>query len=93
MPVNSYRSFFIPIAIMGIGSTTVFISLNTLIVECVPESRGAASSVYNSIRFLGYGLAPMATLPVYLVYDLGGIFILCICFVLINFLISMRVRG
>jgi MFS family permease len=93
MQVNSYRSFFIPIAIMGIGSTTVFISLNTLIVECVPESRGAASSVYNSFRFLGYGLAPVATLPVYLVYGLAGIFILCICFVLMNFLISMRVRG
>jgi DHA1 family multidrug resistance protein-like MFS transporter len=91
--VNTYGSFFIPLAIMGMGSTTVFTSLNTMIVECVPESRGAASSIYNSFRFLGYGLAPVASLPVYLVYGLQGIVLLCICFVLMNMVISMRVWG
>ncbi|MFZ2071087.1 MAG: MFS transporter [Halobacteriota archaeon] len=92
--VNSYRAFFIPLSIMGIGSTTAFTSLNTVIVECMPESRGATSSIYNSIRFLGYGLAPVATLPVYLVYGLQGIVLLCICFVLMNILFSSRVvRG
>ena len=93
MQVNTYRAFFIPISIMGIGSITVFTSLNTMIVECIPESRGAASSIYNSFRFLGYGLSPVATLPVYLVYGLGGIVLLCTCFVLTNILISTRVRG
>jgi len=78
---------------MGIGSTTAFTSLNTMIVEFVPESRGAASSIYNSFRFLGYGLAPVATLPVYLVYGLQGIVLLCIGFVVMNIVISMRVRG
>ncbi len=92
MHVTTYMSFFIPLAIMGIGGTTVFISLNTMIVECVPESRGAASSIYNSFRFLGYGLSPVATLPVYLVYGLNGIFLLCICFVLTNILISTFLR-
>jgi DHA1 family multidrug resistance protein-like MFS transporter len=91
--VNTYESFFIPLAIMGTGSTTIFTSLNTMIVECVPESRGAASSIYNSFRFLGYGLAPVASLPVYLVYGLQGIVLLCVCFVVMNILISMRVRG
>ena len=93
MHVNTYRALFIPLAIMGIGSTTVFTSLNTMIVECIPESRGAASSIYNSFRFLGYGLSPVATLPVYLVYGLDGIVLLCTCFVLMNILISTRVRG
>ena len=93
LQVNTYRAFFIPISIMGIGSITVFTSLNTMIVECIPESRGAASSIYNSFRFLGYGLSPVATLPVYLVYGLDGIVLLCICFVLTNILISSRVRG
>jgi len=93
LQVNTYRAFFIPISIMGIGSITVFTSLNTMIVECIPESRGAASSIYNSFRFLGYGLSPVATLPVYLVYGLDGIVLLCICFVLTNILISTRVRG
>jgi len=91
--VKTYRAFFIPLSIMGIGSITVFTSLNTIIVECIPESRGAASSIYNSCRFLGYGLAPVATLPVYLVYGLEGIVILCVCFVLVNIVISTRVRG
>jgi len=93
MRADSYTAFFIPLAIMGIGNITIFTSLNTMIVECVPESRGAAASIYNSCRFLGYGLAPVATLPVYLVYGLEGIVILCVCFVVMNILISTRVRG
>jgi DHA1 family multidrug resistance protein-like MFS transporter len=91
--VTTYGSFFIPLAIMGTGSTTIFTALNTMIVECVPESRGAASSIYNSFRFLGYGLAPVASLPVYLVYGLQGIVLLCVGFVVMNMVISMRVRG
>ena len=61
---------------MGIGGTAAFTSLNAMIVECMPVSRGAASSIYNSFRFLGYGLSPVATLPVYLVYGLEGIVLL-----------------
>ncbi len=92
MQVNTYRTFFIPVLIMGIGGATVFISLNTMVVECVPESRGAISSIYNSFRFFGYGLAPVATLPVYLVYGLKGIIFVCICLVLTNILISTFLR-
>ncbi|MCW7076245.1 MAG: MFS transporter [Candidatus Syntrophoarchaeum sp.] len=92
LPVNSYTSFFIPIAIMGAGSTTVFTSLNTMVVECVPGSRGAASSIYNSFRFLGYGLAPLATLPVYLRFGIDGIFVCCIVLVFMNILIGTMVR-
>ena len=33
----------------------------------------------------------MATLPVYLVYGLDGIVLLCVCFVLVNIVISTRV--
>ncbi len=92
MQVNTYMAFFIPILIMGIGGATVFTSLNTMVVECVPESRGAASSIYNSFRFLGYGLSPVVTLPVYLVYGLKGIIFVCICLVLTNILISTFLR-
>ncbi|OFV68863.1 MAG: Major facilitator superfamily MFS-1 [Candidatus Syntrophoarchaeum caldarius] len=88
LPVNSYTSFFIPIAVMGAGSTTVFTSLNTMVVECVPGSRGAASSIYNSFRFLGYGLAPLATLPVYLRFGIDGIVILCMGLVIVNIVIA-----
>ncbi|MBE0517253.1 MAG: MFS transporter [Methanophagales archaeon] len=93
MQVDSYLSFFVPMAIMGIGSATVFTSLNTMVVECVPESRGAAASIYNSFRFLGYALSPVATLPVYFVYGLHGIFLLCLGFAVMNILISTRIRG
>ncbi|MHC1574022.1 MAG: MFS transporter, partial [Candidatus Syntropharchaeales archaeon] len=81
-----------PIAVMGAGSTTVFTSLNTMVVECVPGSRGAASSIYNSFRFLGYGLAPLATLPVYLRFGIDGVFICCIVLVFMNILIGTMVR-
>ena len=91
--VESYTAFFLPLAVLGAGSITIFTTLNTMIVECMPESRGAASSIYNGFRFLGYGLSPMATLPVYLLYGLDGIVLLCVCFVMTNMAISMRVRG
>ncbi|HDM36244.1 MAG TPA: MFS transporter [Candidatus Syntrophoarchaeum butanivorans] len=91
LPVNSYTSFFIPIAVMGAGSTTVFTSVNTMIIESVPGSRGAASSIYNSFRFLGYGVAPLATLPVYLRFGIDGIFICCIWIVLTNIMIAKRI--
>lgn len=90
--VDTYSTFFIPLAVMGMGSTTIFTSLNTLVVECVPESRGAASSIYNSLRFLGYGVSPVATLPLYMAYGLNGIFLLGIGLVLAIFLISTRIR-
>ena len=76
---------------MGIGGTAAFTSLNAMIVECMPVSRGAASSIYNSFRFLGYRLSPVATLPVYLVYGLDGIVLLCVCSVVMNIVISTRV--
>lgn len=88
LPVNSYTSFFIPIAVMGAGSTTVFTSVNTMIIESVPGSRGAASSIYNSFRFLGYGLAPLATLPVYLRFGIEGVFGLCMGLVIVNIVIA-----
>ena len=91
LPVNSYTSFFIPIALMGAGSTTVFTSVNTMIIESVPGSRGAASSIYNSFRFLGYGVSPVATLPVYLRFGIDGIFICCIWIVLTNIMIAKRI--
>ncbi len=92
LPLDSYILFFIPIAIMGIGSTAAFTSLNTMIVECTPESRGAASSIYNSFRFLGYGLSPIATLPLYLLSGLDGIVLLLICIALLNISISTRIQ-
>ncbi|MDF2955979.1 MAG: putative arabinose efflux permease AraJ [Candidatus Alkanophagales archaeon MCA70_species_2] len=92
MCVHSYALFFIPISVLGMGREIALTPLNTMVVERMPEARGAASSIYNSFRFLGYGLSPVVTLPVYLLYGLNGILLLCICFVLVNILISTRVR-
>ncbi|MHC1579507.1 MAG: MFS transporter [Candidatus Alkanophagales archaeon] len=90
--VRAYAALFVPVSILGVGRELVLTPVNTMVVECVPGARGAASSMYNSFRFLGYGLSPVATLPVYLLYGLNGIFLLCICLVLTNILISTGVR-
>jgi len=90
--VRAYVALFVPISILGVGRELALTPVNTMVVECMPEARGAASSIYNSFRFLGYGLSPVAALPVYLLYGLNGIFLLCICLVLTNILISTRVR-
>ncbi|RLF10948.1 MAG: hypothetical protein DRJ62_04370, partial [Thermoprotei archaeon] len=43
---------------LGFGGITTFTPLSTLAVEVEPQFRGAASSVYGFLRFMGYALGP-----------------------------------
>lgn len=62
--IGVYR-FLLGLILMGFGGHTVFTAFNTLSVELVPWARDTAASVYNSLRFAGYGLAPALLAPVY----------------------------
>lgn len=59
--------------LQGFLITTAFTSLNTLAVEINPKSRATITSIYGSMRFLGYALGPILSFPVYSTFSLGGI--------------------
>lgn len=57
----------------GFLATTAFTSLNTIAVEVNPRSRATVTSIYGSMRFLGYALGPLLVFPVYSAFSLGGV--------------------
>lgn len=60
----------------GFCSGFIFTPLGTLILEVKRELRGTASSIYGSLRFLGYALGPVLPIPIYVSYGLKGVIIL-----------------
>lgn len=62
--------------LLGVSFTTASTALNTMIVEVAPERRATASSIYGSLRFLGYALAPTLLYPSYQ-HGLQGVALAC----------------
>ena len=66
---------------LGFGGTTTFTPLSTLAVEVEPQFRGAASSVYGFLRFMGYALGPPILLAPYAYLGVGGVAFACMALV------------
>jgi len=65
-----YRStgeitFAISLLVLGTGTAFIWASLLTITVEINCSIKGTVSSVFNSIRFMGYSLAPVVFSPIY----------------------------
>lgn len=72
-----FWDFLVLMSIRGIGISFVWPALLALSVEVVPPHRkGASTSIFSGMRFLGYSLAPVAFTPVYLWMGLDAVFIL-----------------
>lgn len=65
--------FALSLLVLGTGTAFIWASLLTLTVEIVPDLRGTVSSLFNSIRFFGYSLAPMVFAPIYAGYGFGSV--------------------
>lgn len=65
--------FALSLLVLGTGTAFIWASLLTLTVEIVPDLKGTASSVFNSIRFLGYSIAPMLFAPIYAGWGFGAL--------------------
>lgn len=71
-----FRDFLVLMTIRGVGISFVWPALLALSVEVVPpQRRGAATSIFSGMRFLGYATAPVAFTPVYLWVGLDAVFI------------------
>ncbi|MCD6410018.1 MAG: MFS transporter [Candidatus Verstraetearchaeota archaeon] len=59
--------------LLGIGGTTIFTPLGAESLDVLPAARGAASSVFGFLRFLGYALGPIILLYPYTTYYVQGV--------------------
>lgn len=82
---KDFYAFVLLLFLFGCGAAFIWASLLTISMEILPEMRGTVSSVFNSIRFFGYAIAPIVLLPVYtsssinIIYLIGaGISVMCI---------------
>jgi predicted MFS family arabinose efflux permease len=64
--------FFAMGAMMAFG----WAGLMTLSVEFLPNARGTASSMFNSVRFFGFALAPQAFALAYTARGMGAVFLM-----------------
>ncbi|MGQ9721313.1 MAG: MFS transporter [Candidatus Jordarchaeum sp.] len=72
-----FWDFLVLMSIRGIGISFVWPALLALSVEVVPpQMKGASTSIFSGMRFLGYSMAPVAFTPVYLWMGLDAVFII-----------------
>lgn len=61
----SYAPLVGALFVANAGFYTQLAGLNAASVERMPDARGTPTSIYNFLRFSGYGLAPVAFAPVF----------------------------
>lgn len=84
-----YEQFIASMAIQGTGTSFVWSALLTMIVRAHPSLRGTASSVFNSSRFFGYALAPVALAPILVSSGFASLMILCSFLCLIALVLAL----
>lgn len=62
--------------VFGTGTAFIWASLLTITVEVIPNLKGTVSSIFNSSRFFGYSLAPLAFAPIYSLDGFGPLLLL-----------------
>jgi predicted MFS family arabinose efflux permease len=88
----TYEKYILIFALFGTGSAAAWASLNTLAVQAVPELRKPATSVYNSFKFTGYALAPLALSFLYIPFSISAVRWACIACILLSLLLTSRMR-
>jgi predicted MFS family arabinose efflux permease len=74
---DSYYAFVGLLVLSGMGGSFVWSSLLTMAVAVPPRMKGTASSVFNSMRFLGFALSPVVLTPLYLSLGFDLLMVTC----------------
>lgn len=69
---RTYWQFLTPLVTMIVGQSMIFTSMGTVVIDSATPSRGTASSIYNTFRFMGYGIGPALMSPIYGALGLTG---------------------
>ena len=78
---GEYWEFLALMSLMGVGSSFMWASLLTMVVRAYPSLKGTSSSVFNSARFTGYAISPLALTPLYLAFGFASVMLLCAAFI------------
>jgi ACDE family multidrug resistance protein len=89
---NRSLDFVAGLAVLGSGVQLVWSALLTLTVEISPDNRGTVSSIFNSFRFFGYALAPVALAPVYVSLGIGAVELVGILIAIIAIAIVIMIK-
>lgn len=75
---DSYEIFTGLLVVSGIGGAFMWSSLLTMVVAVPRELKGTSSSIFNSARFMGYALSPMALTPLYISMGFDAVMVICV---------------
>jgi predicted MFS family arabinose efflux permease len=89
----SYEKYILIFGLFGTGSAATWASLNTLAVQAVPELRKPATSLYNSVKYTGYALAPLMLSFLYIPFSISAVRWACIACILLSLLFISRMRS
>ena len=84
--------FVAGLAVLGSGVQLIWSALLTLTVEISQDNRGTVSSIFNSFRFFGYALAPVALAPVYVSFGIGAVELVGIIIALLAIVILLMIK-
>lgn len=89
----SYERYLLFFAVFGVGSATSWTSLNTLAVQLVPDLRKPVASLYSSLKFSGYALAPLVLSILYVPFSISGARWGCLACILLSLFLISRLRS
>jgi ACDE family multidrug resistance protein len=84
--------FVAGLAVLGSGVQLIWSALLTLTVEISPDNRGTVSSIFNSFRFFGYALAPVALAPIYVSFGISAVELVGIVIALLAIVIVLMIK-
>jgi MFS family permease len=88
----AFGPYLLLFALFGAGSATAWTSLNTLAIQVAPDLRKPVASVYSSIKFTGYALAPPILSFLYVPFSISAVRWACIACILFSLLFTSRMR-
>lgn len=85
---ESYWPYLIWLSFLGGFQRFALNSVQTLVVGSVPNAKGAASSIFNFARYLGFAAAPVLLARIYVTQGIHYLYVLNLILYLTCFLVS-----
>jgi MFS family permease len=89
---NSYWMYLIELAVLQGFQRSAWSSVQTLVLESLPEARGTASSIFNFTRYLGFGTAPAILATIYVAQGLNLVYMFNVILLMIGVIFAYFIQ-
>lgn len=89
---EDYGGFLALACVLGLGTSFVWSALFTMVVRSYPQSKGTASSIFNSSRFFGYAFSTILLTPVFVWRGFDAVMLVCFGAVIASMGLSLSTR-